>query len=83
MRPVIPATAAGGFPPSSLFKFRHRAEIRHFLSAISPRRWAFSSSNHGPRTVHEHFGIALAISIGRGLPRQLEHNDKSLQVQEG
>jgi hypothetical protein len=73
----------GGFPPTPLYKSRHRAEIRQPSSGKSPRRWAFIPSKYGLCTLHGHFGTTLAIDPFRGLPRQLEHNDKSLRVQEG
>lgn len=76
-------TVMGGFPPHSLYKTRHRAEIRQPSSGKSPRHRAAFPRKHGPCTLHGHFGTTLAIDPCRGLPRQLEHNDKSLQVQEG
>ena len=66
-----------------LYKSRHRAEIRQPSSGKPPRRWAFIPRKYSLCTFDGHFGTTLAIDPRRGLPRQLEHNDKSLQVQEG
>ncbi len=64
-----------------LYKSRHRAEIRQLSSGNSPRRWAFIPRKYGTCTLRGHFGTT-PIDPRRGLPRQLEHNDKSLRVQE-
>jgi len=66
-----------------LYISRHRAENRHGFFAALRHCGASTPRNERACTLTGHIGITFALSLAEACATQLEHNDKSLHVQEG